>query len=138
MFNPKKTHALKKMLFSKGSETDKMISAGVVRTILADITRLFFENKKAKGPGILVFNAEDPERSIYATRTDIENDIAMAEEACSEEFADAFKSVLKIVERESRSDLALVAMVYDDGLAVNVIDPKEINETIDEILKQSD
>jgi hypothetical protein len=49
MFNfSKKAAALAKQLF-KGNEVENRMAAGVLRTILSDITRLYFENKKIKG-----------------------------------------------------------------------------------------
>ena len=136
MFNSKKTNELKRMLFN-GSESDNMISAGVIRNIFADITRIYFENKKIRGAGVLVFNPENPEKSTFITKTEIENDLAIAEESCNSEFAEAFRKVLQVVEKEAESDLALVCMVYDDGLALNIINPDQINESIDKILKQA-
>lgn len=132
MFNSKKTNELRKMLFS-GNESDRMISAGVLRTIFSDITRLYFENKSARGKGILIFNPESPTDSKYITKRELENDLALAEEDCNESFADGFKKILHVIETKGDEDLALVCMVYDDGLAVNIIDPDSINETIDEL-----
>ena len=132
MFNSKKTNELRKMLFS-GNESDRMISAGVLRTIFSDITRLYFENKSARGKGILIFNPESPTGSKYIPKRELENDLALAEEDCNESFADGFKKILHVIETKGDEDLALVCMVYDDGLAVNIIDPDSINETIDEL-----
>lgn len=132
MFDLKKVQELKKFLFS-GNETERMISAGVMRTIFADITRLYFENKQALGKGVLVFNPEEPEKSRYVTKSDIEDDVALAQEACSDNLAEALQTVINVIDKESDSDLALVAMIHTEGIAVNIIDPEEINKKIDEL-----
>ena len=131
MFNEERVNGLRKMLFS-GNESERMISAGVLRTIFSDITRLFFENRQAMGLGLLVFNPESPEKSKYITKRDLENDLALAEEDCNEKFAEGFRKMIQVIEKEKDSDLALVAMAYEDGIAVNLIDPEKINETIDQ------
>jgi hypothetical protein len=133
MFNlSKKAAALTKQLF-KGNEVENKIAAGVLRTILSDITRLYFENKKVKGKGILVFNPEDPEKSRYITTSDLEDDIAVAQEAMNEQFSDSLQKIVKLVEKESDSDLALIAMIQPGGIAIHMVDSKEANQRIDEL-----
>ena len=132
MFNSKKTDQLRKMLFS-GNEQDRMISAGVMRTIFSDITRLYFENRQAIGKGCLIFNPEDPSKSKFLSRTDLQRDVALAEEDMNEDFANGFKKILNVIDNHDNDDMAIVVMVYTDGLAVNLIDPERIKETIDEI-----
>lgn len=123
--------ALIKNLFG-GNETERMISAGVVRTILSDMTRLYFENRAAQGEGILVFNPEDPENSKYMTKKDLENDLAVAQEGMDAKAENLFKKVIQVIEKETNSDLALVAMVQHNEIAIHLIDPKEANKKIDE------
>jgi hypothetical protein len=123
--------ALIKNLFG-GNETERMISAGVVRTILSDMTRLYFENRAAMGEGILVFDPESPEQSKYMTKTDLENDLAIAQEGMDRESEQLFSKIIKIIEKESDSDLALVAMIQYSEIAIHIIDPKEANKKIDE------
>lgn len=132
MFDDKRVNELRKMLFS-GSESERMISAGVLRTIFSDITKLFFDNKQAMGLGLLVFNPEAPDKSKYMTKTDLENDLSLAQEDCNDVFAEGFQKMINVIENEKDSDLAIVAMAYEDGIAVNLIDPDEINETIDQL-----
>ena len=123
--------ALIKNLFG-GNETERMISAGVVRTILSDMTRLYFENRAAMGEGILVFDPESPEQSKYMTKTDLENDLAIAQEGMDRESEQLFSKIIKIIEKESDSDLALVAMIQYSEIAIHIIDPKEANKKIGE------
>lgn len=123
--------ALIKNLFG-GNETERMISAGVVRTILADMTRLYFENRAALGDGILVFDPENPEQSKYMTKRDLENDLAVAQEAMDRSSEKLFSKVIKVIEKETDSDLALIAMVQYNEIAIHLIDPKEANKKIDE------
>jgi hypothetical protein len=123
---------LVKTLF-KGNEQERMISAGVVRTILADMTRLYFENKAARGKGILVFNPSEPEASKYLTLRDLENDLAVAQEGMDKESEDLFSKIIKVIEKEDESDLALVAMVQSTEIAIHLIDPAEANKKIDEL-----
>jgi hypothetical protein len=133
MTRSKPVQHLKQMLFS-GGETDRMISAGVVRTIFADITRLYFENKQQRGKGILVFNPEQPDKSRYVTVNDIENDIALAQEACCDSLVESLEMVLKVIEKEAESDIALVATISELGtIAIYPIDSDEINKMIDEL-----
>lgn len=123
--------ALIKNLFG-GNETERMISAGVVRTILSDMTRLYFENKAARGKGILVFNPESPNDSKYLTLKELENDLAIAQEGMDDSAEALFSKVIKVIEKESESDLALIAMVQHNEIAVHLIDPLEANKKIDE------
>lgn len=123
--------ALIKNLFG-GNEKERMISAGVVRTILSDMTRLYFENRAALGNGILVFDPENPEQSKYMTKTDLENDLAVAQEGMDRKAEELFSKVIKVIEKEANSDLALVAMVQRNEIAIHLIDPKEANKKIDE------
>ncbi len=123
--------ALIKNLFG-GNEKERMISAGVVRTILSDMTRLYFENRAALGNGILVFDPENPEQSKYMTKTDLENDLAVAQEGMDSKAEELFSKVIKVIEKEADSDLALVAMVQRNEIAIHLIDPKEANKKIDE------
>jgi hypothetical protein len=133
MTKSKSVQHLKQMLFS-GGEIDRKISASVVRTIFADITRLYFENKQARGKGILVFNPEQPDKSRYVTTNDIEDDIALAQEACSDSLVESLEMVLKVIEKEAESDIALVATISELGtIAIYPIDPDEINKMIDEL-----
>lgn len=123
--------ALIKNLFG-GNEKERMISAGVVRTILSDMTRLYFENRAALGDGILVFDPENPEQSKYMTKTDLENDLAVAQEGMDQRAEELFSKVIKVIEKETDSDLALIAMVQHNEIAIHLIDPKEANKKIDE------
>jgi len=127
----KSASQLVKNLFS-GTETENMIAAGVARTIIADITRLFFENRAALGKGILVFNPTDPEKSKYLTVTDLESDLAVAQEMCHEEASEMFQKIIKFIEKESEADLALVALIDGGGVALHILDAKEANTRIDE------
>jgi len=124
--------ALVKTLF-KGNEQERMISAGVVRTILADMTRLYFENRAALGKGILVFNPENPDTSKYLTIRDVENDLAVAQEEMDRDSESLFTKTLNMIRKEDNSDLALVAMVEDSAIAFHLIDPVEANKKIDEL-----
>lgn len=130
----KKASGLVKQMFG-GNETENMIAAGVMRTILADITRLYFENKKALGKGILVFNGEDPEKSKYLTLRDLDQDLALAEEMMHKQTCRMFKKIIEFIEDKHESDLALVAMIQSDGVALHVVDPKEANKRIDEFTR---
>lgn len=123
--------ALIKNLFG-GNEKERMISAGVVRTILSDMTRLYFENRAALGNGILVFDPENPEQSKYMTKTDLENDLAVAQEGMDRKAEELFSKVIKVIQKEADSDLALVAMIQRNEIAIHLIDPKEANKKIDE------
>jgi hypothetical protein len=127
----KNAAALVKNLFS-GNESERMISAGVVRTILSDMTRLYFENRAARGKGILVFNPGSPGDSSYLTLTQVENDLALAQESMDKDLEELFHKVVKVIEKESESDLALVAMVQSREIAIHLIDPVEANKKIDE------
>lgn len=134
MFNlSKKAAELSRYIF-KGNEVENKIAAGVLRTILADITRLYFENKKIKGKGVLVFNPENPEKSRYVTISDLEDDIAVAQEQMNEQFADSLQKIVKLVEKESDADIAIVAMIQPDGVAIHLLDSNEANQRIDELV----
>jgi len=133
MSNPSRgAAALVKNLFG-GNETERMISAGVVRTILSDMTRLYFENRAAMGEGILVFNPENPEASKYLTKNDLENDLAVAQEGMDEKSEALFSKIIRVIEKESDSDLALIAMVQLNEICVHLVDPVEANKKIDEL-----
>ena len=68
------------------------------------------------------------------TKEDLQTDLALAEEDCNDSFAEGFRKMLNCIEQHKDSDLAIVAMLYDEGLAVNIIDPDKINETIDKLM----
>ena len=127
----KKASGLVRQMFG-GNERENMIAAGVMRTILADITRIYFENKKTRGKGILVFNGEDPEKSKYLTTKDIDQDLALAEEMMHKQTCHMFKKIIEFIEEKHESDLALVAMIQSDGVSLHVVDPQEANERINE------
>jgi len=131
MFNlSKNASRLSRQLF-KGTEVENKIAAGVLRTIISDITRLYFENRRAKGKGILVFNPEDPDKSRYVTLRDIEDDIALAQEAMNENMVTMLKKMAKVVEKEA--DLALVAMIQGSEITVHLLDSESANERIDQL-----
>jgi hypothetical protein len=79
-----------------------MISAGVVRTILADMIKLYFEHKTAVGKGVLVFNPVQPELSNYLTVKDLENDLAVAQESMNRELEELFELIIKVIQKEDR------------------------------------
>ena len=97
------------------------------------MTRLYFENKAARGEGILVFNPENPEASRYLTKKDLENDLAVAEEGMDKKAEALFSKVIKVIEKESDSDLALIVMVQATEICVHLVDPVEANKKIDEL-----
>jgi hypothetical protein len=133
MFNlSKNASRLSRQLF-KGTEVENKIAAGVLRTIISDITRLYFENRRAKGKGILVFNPEDPDKSRYVTLRDIEDDIALAQEAMNENMVTMLKKMAKVVEKEAEADLALVAMIQGSEITVHLLDSESANERIDQL-----
>jgi hypothetical protein len=123
---------LVKTLF-KGEEKERMISAGVVRTILADMIKLYFEHKTAVGKGVLVFNPVQPELSNYLTVKDLENDLAVAQESMNRELEELFELIIKVIQKEDDNELALIAMIQDSEVAVHLIDPLEANKNIDEL-----
>lgn len=134
MFNlSKNATQLTKQLFS-GSEVENKIAAGILRTIVADITRLYFENKRARGKGILVFNPEQPDSSRYVTISDIEDDIAIAQESMNTDIVALLEKMVKVIEKEDESDLALVAMIQEGEIAVHQLDPKAANKRIDKMI----
>lgn len=133
MFNlSKKATALTKQLFG-GNQIENKIAAGVMRTILSDITRLYFENKQVRGKGVLVFNPEEPEKSRFLTVGDLEDDLSVAQEAMNTQMADMLKKVIKVVEKENESDVAIIAMIQADGIAIHLLDSEEANKRIDEM-----
>jgi hypothetical protein len=133
MFNlSKKATALTKQLFG-GNQVENKIAAGVMRTILSDITRLYFENKQVRGKGVLVFNPEEPEKSRFLTVGDLEDDLSVAQEAMNTQMTDMLKKVIKVVEKENESDVAIIAMIQLDGIAIHLLDSEEANKRIDEM-----
>ena len=84
----------------KGSETDRMLSAGIIRTILSDMIDIYFRNRSAVGPGCLVFNPEQPNTSKYISKYELEQDLAIAQEAMDENFSGMFEQVIKVIEKE--------------------------------------
>ena len=121
----------------KGNETERMLTASVLRTILADMIRLYFENRKALGKGCLVFNPMEPTASRYITVVDIQSDLAIAEEAMDENIAEMFKTILRVIEKEDNEDIAIVAMIDDEGMHIHLLDPNDANERINEAANQS-
>lgn len=124
---------LKKKLFGE-SEVNSRIAAGILRTILADITRLYFENVNARGKGLLVFNPEDPEASSYLTVDDILNDIALSQEACNTKLEKMLRDTLALIDKEFDNKLPIIAMIQSDCINIHIIDPEETDERINELV----
>jgi hypothetical protein len=93
------------------------------------------ENKKIRGKGILVFNPEDPEKSRYLTVKDLDQDLALAEEMMHEHNCNMFKKIIEFIESKNNLDLALVAMIQQDGVALHIVDPKEVDKRINEFTR---
>jgi len=125
--NAKKIQAL-----FQGSEAERMLSASVIRTILSDMIRLYFENRKAKGKGCLIFNPDKPEKSKYITVKELEQDLAIAQEAMDQDITNMFEKIIKVIEKEDNDEQAIVSMVSDEGLHIHLIDAEEANKRIDE------
>jgi len=121
----------------KGNETERMLTASVIRTILSDMIRLYFENRKAQGKGCLVFNPEDPLASKYITTFQIEQDLSLAQEAMDTNISEMFEKILKVIDKEDCDETAIVAMVDDAGMHVHLLDAEEANKRIDEAAKGS-
>lgn len=118
----------------KGTETERMLSAGIIRTILSDMIDIYFRNRSARGPGCLVFNPEDPTKSKYVTKYDLEQDLAIAQEAMDENFSGMFEQVIKVIEKEDQQNIAIVTMVNDDGINIHLLDAEEANKRIDKAI----
>ena len=67
------------------------------------------------------------------TISNIEDDISIAQEQLNTELSDSLQKIIKLIEKESDSDLALIAMIQPTGIAVHILDTKEANQRIDEI-----
>ncbi len=120
-----------RQMISQGDEAERMLSAGVFRSIISDMITLYGENRKYRGKGLLVFNPEDPNTSKYVTEKDVEADLSIAQEAMDENLTDMFLKVLKFIEKEDDSGLALVAFFQEDSLELMRLDPERANEQID-------
>jgi|TARA_Y100000004_G_scaffold197420_1_gene272107 hypothetical protein len=116
----------------KGSEVERKLSAGILRTIVSDIITLYFENRKALGKGILVFNPQDPSNSSYVTAKELENDLSLAQESMNRDFEELFHRVLNVIDKEDENNLAMVALIEDNYVNIHLLDPDEANERIDE------
>jgi len=116
----------------KGNETERMLSAGIIRTILADMINIYGENRTARGPGCLVFNPEEPKKSKYMTKKDLESDLSIAQEAMDEVISGMFTKVLNVIEKEDKQGMAIVALLEEDSMHIHVIDAEEANKRIDE------
>jgi len=116
----------------KGSEVERKLSAGILRTIVSDIITLYFENRKALGKGILVFNPQDPSNSSYVTSKELENDLSLAQESMNRDFEELFHRVLNVIDKEDENNLAMVALIEDNYVNIHLLDPDEANERIDE------
>lgn len=125
-----------KSLF-KGTEAERMLSAGIIRTILSDMIDLYFRNRSARGPGCLVFNPEDPTSSKYITKFELEQDLAIAQEAMDKEITNMFEKTIKVIEKEDKEDIAIVALVLEDSINIHLLDADEANKRIDEASNQN-
>lgn len=121
----------------QGNETERMLTASVVRTILSDMIRLYFENRSALGKGCLVFNPEKPDLSSYVTKSMLEQDLSIAQEAMDQEITEMFEKILKVVEKEDSDETAIIAMVDDKGMHIHLIDAEEANKRISEAAENS-
>ena len=120
-----------RQMISQGDEAERKLSAGVFRSIVSDMITLYEENRKYRGKGLLVFNPEDPNTSKYVTESDVESDLAIAQEAMDNSLTEMFLKVLKFIEKEDNCGLALVAFFQEDSLELMRLDPEHANEQID-------
>ena len=81
----------------------------------------------------MVFNPEEPEKSRFLTVGDLEDDLSVAQEAMNTQMTDMLKKVIKVVEKENESDVAIIAMIQLDGIAIHLLDSEEANKRIDEM-----
>ena len=49
-----------------------------------------------------------------------------------ENFSGMFEQVIKVIEKEDNEDVAIVAMIHDDGMHIHLLDAIEANKRIDE------
>jgi hypothetical protein len=59
--------------------------------------------------------------------------LAVAQEGMDKKAEALFSKVIKVIEKESGSDLALIAMVQASEICVHLVDPVEANKKIDEL-----
>ena len=121
----------------KGNETERMLTASVVRTILSDMIRLYFENRAAMGKGCLVFNPDDPETSKFMTKFQLEQDLSIAQEDMHTELIEMFEKIIKVIDKEDSDETAIISMISDEGLHIHLIDAEEANKRIDEAAHNS-
>ena len=97
--------------------------------------RLYFENRAALGKGCLVFNPEEPEKSKYITKEQLEQDLSIAQEAMDSEITEMFEKILKVIEKEDNDETAIFSMIDENGMHMHLIDAEEANKRIDEAAK---
>ena len=121
------------------TETERMLSAAMLRVILGDMTRIYFEYRKAtNSKGVLVFNPEDPGASRFVTTNDIKDDIAVAEESCDTTLVQGFNKVLEFVDNHDNNEVAIVVLVNQEGFQIIELDPLEANKRIDDLTKSTE
>ena len=121
---------LKKVIKSSLEATDFSLSVEV-SLFITDSETVQTLNRKYRGKGLLVFNPEDPNTSKYVTESDVESDLAIAQEAMDNSLTEMFLKVLKFIEKEDNCGLALVAFFQEDSLELMRLDPEHANEQID-------
>lgn len=120
---------LAKKLFGK-SEVQNRIALSTVKMIIGDIVTLYDEFKKAEGKGALFFNPSNPDYSQYMSVTDIQTDIALAEEIMDEDLAAFLRKLLSVVDKEGDNNKPIVVMVDQKGMSVHLIDLDAADELL--------
>ena len=128
---------LKYNLFS-GSETKRRMANNVVRMIIGDVATLYEEFRTHEGDGALFFNPSNPDHSQFLTLTDIQNDIALAQEVLDEDLVSFLTKLQNVVKRESGSGEPIVVMVSQHGMTVHVLDRTKIDEILESSAFQPD
>lgn len=137
MTKARKVEQLSQTLFG-ASEVKTRIGLNAAKMIAGDIVTLYGEFKKASGAGILCFNPYKPDKSSYLTKSDIQRDIALAEEMCDDSTADFLRKTLNVVDKTgARDDAAAVMLVTDGGASLHIVDLAETEDRLKKIADAS-
>ncbi len=66
------------------------------------------------------------------TKSDVESDLAIAEEAMESNLQEMFNQILRVIEKEDKNNQAMVALIEEDGMNIHLLDAEEANKRIDE------
>lgn len=119
------------------SRSANALNEKITNLIIEDMIELYKQNCEALGPGIMVFNVADPDRSNFTTVEDFKNDVAIAEENCEDGLASFLQKSAELGEKFYQSEKAVVLLTNGFDLKLFVVDLEEAVSNINTLFNRA-